>query len=162
MNEDVSIEQLLNAYCSFKTSRETDLNKGCNKSNDRAPKNYLNRKVAYSAMKKSISDASSSLSTCSELKAKFKKQIGVKSTNFSNSQSVIDLCLNESEGENFLEEAENEYNVACISCSWFFPKELSEEEMNAHVNQCLDGRGQENKSNHLLNLNLIKRVTMNQ
>ena len=43
----------------------------------------------------------------------------------------------------------------CLCCLWEFPVILSSHEINTHMNQCFDGKGEQNKKNHLLNLKRI-------
>jgi hypothetical protein len=43
----------------------------------------------------------------------------------------------------------------CFCCEWEFPIELTSDEINAHINLCLDGQGELNKKNHMLNLEKI-------
>jgi len=46
---------------------------------------------------------------------------------------------------------ENELDLFCCICQWKFPIDLTDNEINVHTNLCLDGKGEENKKNHLLN-----------
>lgn len=43
----------------------------------------------------------------------------------------------------------------CFLCNWKFPHYISEDEKNAHINFCVEGKGQEHRENYMKSLNLI-------
>ena len=47
-------------------------------------------------------------------------------------------------------------NNNCIICSWVYPSIMSNDEKNAHVNFCLEGKGEVHKNNYLSSMKLLK------
>ena len=45
--------------------------------------------------------------------------------------------------------------LKCLICDWEYPKEMSIDEKNAHINFCLEGEGNKHRSNFLSSMKLI-------
>jgi len=39
----------------------------------------------------------------------------------------------------------SEKPIECLSCNWKFPSQMNLNEINIHINDCLDGKGEENR-----------------
>lgn len=55
-----------------------------------------------------------------------------------NSAHKLNLCHKQSSSSNSCK--------SCLSCGWRFPKIISLQEINYHINQCIDGFGERNKA----------------
>ena len=44
----------------------------------------------------------------------------------------------------------------CPSCNWLFPKEISFQRINVHINKCLDGSGEKDKKINICDTNKYK------
>jgi hypothetical protein len=45
--------------------------------------------------------------------------------------------------------------TGCLFCSWEYPTVISNEEKNAHLNYCLEGRGEEHRTNYMASLKIV-------
>jgi len=52
-------------------------------------------------------------------------------------------------------EDNEETTKECILCKWIYPDNMSSEEKNAHINFCLEGRGEEHRENYMKSLKIV-------
>ena len=69
----------------------------------------------------------------------------IENNNENNNENNIENN-NENNDENNDENNNNiEKPSECFSCSWKFPKKMTLNEINNHINECLDGKGEKNR-----------------
>jgi hypothetical protein len=73
---------------------------------------------------------------------------------FLNAQNFKNYELPLNDSQNIDQEDPDNISECCI-CNWKFPHFMSEDEKNAHINFCVEGRGQEHRDNYMKSLNLI-------